>query len=267
MIDSKIPNTWMDLQNEVSKIFIESGFKSESPKIIETVREKVEVDVYAVDISHKPEIVYLCECKHWKRAIPSEIIRSFRSVVTDFGANLGIIISLKGYQAGAFKSIRNTNIKLLNWIQFQELFEERWYENYFLKELSYVNEPLIDYTEPINTRVFRKADLLSQSAHEEFRCLRKKYAGIVFFALSLYAPWESSKPIKLPLDNNQVMPSEEQYDLPLDLFEVVAYRDLKDRNLLLPGAIIAIFCYGCQPNIYPRATLNYIICHEHGLGS
>ena len=25
----------------------------------------------------------------------------------------------------------------------------------------------------------------------------------------------------------------------------------KDRNLLLPGAIIAIFCYGCQPNIYP----------------
>jgi hypothetical protein len=27
--------------------------------------------------------------------------------------------------------------------------------------------------------------------------------------------------------------------------------DIKDRNLLLPGAIIAIFCYGCQPNIYP----------------
>ncbi len=41
----------------------------------------------------------------------------------------------------------------------------------------------------------------------------------------------------------------------------------KDRNLLLPGAIIAIFCYGCQSNIYPPATLNYIICHEHGLGS
>jgi len=225
MIESKIPNTWVDLQSEVSKIFLECGFKSETPKIIETVRGKVEVDVYAADISLKPEPVYLCECKYWKRSIPQTIIHSFRSVISDFGANWGIIISLNGYQSGAFEAIKNTNIKLLNWIQFQELFKDRWYDNYFRQQLSYVAEPLVDYTEPINTRLFRKADLLTESAQEEFKRLRNKYRVLAFFSLSLYAPWHLSKPIKLPLNTKQVKPLEGQSGLPLELFEAIAYRD------------------------------------------
>lgn len=225
MIESKIPDTWVDLQNEVSKIFLECGFESETPKIIETVRGKVEIDVYAIDSSLKPELVYLCECKHWKSAVPQTIIHSFRTVVSDFGANWGLIISLNGYQSGAFEATKNTNIKLLNWIEFQKLFEDLWYNKYFRSQLSYVAEPLIDYTEPINLRVFRKADLLTQSAQEEFRRLRNKYGDIAFFALSLYAPWHSNKPIKLPLNTKQIKSSEGQGVLPSELFEAVAYRD------------------------------------------
>lgn len=226
MIESKIPNTWVDLQNEVFKIFLECGFESETPKIIETVRGKVEVDVFAVDSSFKPAPVYLCECKHWKSAIPQTIIHGFRTVVSDFGANWGLIISLNGYQSGAFEAIKNTNIKLLNWLEFQNLFEERWYKDYFQRQLNYVAEPLIDYTEPINSRIFEKADLLTPSAQEEFRRLRSKYGNIAFTAISLYAPWHSNELIKLPLNDKQVKSLEQRDYLPLELFEAVAYRDV-----------------------------------------
>lgn len=112
-------------------------------------------------MSIQPEIVYLCECKHWARAVPQSIVDGFRTVVQDYGANWGIIISLKGFQKGAYHSARNSNIKLLSWLEFQDLFEDRWIQNYFIPTLSAESDVLIEYTEPINSRIFRKADLLS----------------------------------------------------------------------------------------------------------
>lgn len=226
MIESKIPETWVDLQNEVNKIFIECGFEAETPKIIETVRGKVEVDVYAIDSSLKPATVYICECKHWKSAVPQTIIHGFRTIVSDYGANWGLIISLNGYQSGSFEAIRNTNIKLLDWFEFQKLFEERWYKECFRRQLSNVAEPLIDYTEPFNSRIFRKADLLTLSAQEEFRHLRSKYRDIAFFALSLYAPWHSNELLKLPLNFEQSKSSGVKYSLLSGLQESVSYRDI-----------------------------------------
>lgn len=226
MIESKVPETWIELQNEVNRIFVECRFESETPKIIETVRGKVEVDIVAVDTSLKPTTVYLCECKHWKSAIPQTVIHGFRTVVSDFGANWGFIISLNGYQSGSYEAIKNTNIKLLDWFEFQNIFEERWYKEYFQQQLSGIGEPLIEYTEPINSGLFRRVDLLNLSAQKEFKNLRGKYRDIAFFALILYVPSNSNKLIKLPLKSEQNKELRERYILPSELLEATTYREV-----------------------------------------
>src|SRR5690554_488282 len=100
MIESKLPETWEDLQNKVALILMECGFEAETPKIIETVRGKVEIDVFAIDNSVKPNTTYLCECKYWKNPIPQTVIHAFRTVISDYGANWGLIISSNGFQSG-----------------------------------------------------------------------------------------------------------------------------------------------------------------------
>lgn len=227
MIESKLPETWEDLQRNVTKILLESGFEAETPKLVETVRGKVEIDVYAVDNSVKPATIYLCECKHWKTAIPQTVVHGFRSVVSDYGANWGLIISANGFQSGAFEVAKNSNIKLLDWQEFQNLFIERWYTTYFCPNLYKENESLVDYTEPINSRVFRKADLLTSTAQEQFKFLRGKYVDLAYFALSLYVPWRANRKLPvLPLLDEQKLSSQEQYTLPNDILTVVTYREL-----------------------------------------
>lgn len=147
MIEQKSSKNWKELQNNVTKILIESGLEAESPKEINTVRGSVEIDVFAVDYSIHPASIYLCECKYWRKKIDQGEVFKFRTIVSDYGANWGLIISSKGFQSGSYEAIKNSNIKLLDWNEFQNLFFERWYLNYFCPELRKEAEPLIDYTE------------------------------------------------------------------------------------------------------------------------
>ena len=233
MIEPTVPRTWKDLQKNVARILSESGFVAATPKVVTTVRGEVEIDVFAEDHSVKPVTTYFCECKHWKMAVPKSVVHGFRTVMDDYGANWGLIISSKGFQSGAYEASKNSNTKLLDWVEFQNLFVERWYSNCFLEIYTDV-QPLIDYTEPMNVRIFKKADLLSPEKQEKFRSLRAEYMGIAFLVSHLCAPWhrEGWKAIpSLPLSNEQRLYSLTQNYLPKDVLEPIFFRELLD-NLL-----------------------------------
>ena len=68
-----------------------------------------------------PPSVYLCECKHWRRAVPQEVVHAFRTVMADVGAHRGFIISIAGFQEGAFEAVANTNIDLVTFEELQEI--------------------------------------------------------------------------------------------------------------------------------------------------
>ncbi len=119
VINTSAPADWHDLQVQVNKILNECGLTSEIDKKITTVRGPVKVDVYAEDSFNRPPTTYLCECKHWKSSIPKTVVHAFRTVVTDFGANWGFIISSVGFQSGAQTAASKSNVKLLTWIEFQ----------------------------------------------------------------------------------------------------------------------------------------------------
>ena len=181
MINSTLPDDWRDLQDQVAQILEECGFETEVEKRIDTARGTVDIDVFAEDPSQPPPVIYLCECKHWQSAVPKSVVHALITVISDFGANWGFIISSAGFQSGAYEAAKHSNVRLLTWREFQELFTDRWFERYMAACLAEEADPLVEYTEPINSRVFRKADALSAEAQEQFKTLREEYWQLVPF--------------------------------------------------------------------------------------
>jgi len=126
VIEDAPGDNWRDLQTRVATILSECGLETESPRAVETVRGRVEVDVYAVDPTTTPRTLYICECKRWATNVPQGEVFAFRTVVGDIGAHHGLFISSLGFQQGAHEVARNTNVSLLSWAEFQGVFCDRW---------------------------------------------------------------------------------------------------------------------------------------------
>jgi len=234
MINAGPPDDWKQLQAEVAKILNESGLEAEIEKTITTVRGLVEIDVFAREPKQPPPSIYICECKQWKSNVPKTVVHSLRTVVNDSGANWGMIISSKGFQKGAYEAAVHSNIKLLNWHEFESLFEERWYKSYMQHKLYEEVDALVDYTEPVNSRVFGKADKLPEASQKKFIELRSKWASLAFLALRYGSDFLGNNtsvpqlPLKKYLKPASV-PGESK--IPDDLLEAISLRELLDRYL------------------------------------
>lgn len=201
IIDHVAPNLWKDLQNKTRNILKICGFETEIEKKIKLVRGNKVVDVYAIDKNQSPPITYLCECKYWKKKVPQEVVHSFRTVVNDYGANFGLIISSMGFQKGAILASFKTNVKLLDWYEFQEIFFDRWM-NSFTKRIMDKQYPIIYYTEPMNSGLFREAEKLSPYKFKKFKKLRREYEPIANLMFSIeFKHFRLDFPQKTIIDN------------------------------------------------------------------
>lgn len=125
-IFDRSPSDWRDLQNLVAQLFRELGCDVDVGRRIELVRGSKEVDVLVADVASTPPARYLVECKFWSRAVPLEVVHSFRTVVADSGAHRGFIVSLVGFQEGAHSAASMTNVELVTFDQLQAMFRDRW---------------------------------------------------------------------------------------------------------------------------------------------
>lgn len=246
-IEDGEPATWQDLELSVARILSESGLRTERGKLLTTVRGSVEVDVYAEDQSITPPVVTLVECKHWKSAIPQTIVHAFRTTVVDSGANVGFIVSLRGFQSGAVNAAELTNIHLVDWYVFQSLFAERWYRNYAVRQMEGELDPLFEYTEPINSRIFRKADALPGSAKKEFGRLRDKHSAVgmllplFFFAGGTLAGMPDVKMPDLPLGQRLTSDRRAATGLPPEILDAQTLRALLEAVTAYARLAIAEF--------------------------
>lgn len=133
------PEDWKSLQFNASKLLQECGYNTVVEKLITTVRGNIEVDIYVENNTIIPKSTYLIECKYWENPLPQSVIHAFRTVVSDYGANHGFIISKVGFQKGSFAATKNTNIELLTWEEFLELFKENWKERVFWRMFNKFN--------------------------------------------------------------------------------------------------------------------------------
>jgi hypothetical protein len=182
MIFNSAPKDWADLQNKVAQVFSEIGCLVGIEKEIVTTRGPVNVDVHVQDITKSPNLTYICECKHWESSIPKSIVHSFRTVIADYGAHVGYLISKKGYQSGAYEASANSNIMLLTWNEFQEFFFDAWYAGMW-KRVHSISVPIIQYLGPFDERV-DKVIGSSKEAQSLYYAIFKKFCAYV--EVSLY---------------------------------------------------------------------------------
>jgi hypothetical protein len=120
------PASWRDLQTLVAQVFSECGCEASCGVVATLPRGRVELDVFVRDRFTTPHSNYICECKNWARPVSQSAVHSFRTVVTELGANRGFLISRDGFQPGAREAARFTNIDLLSWSEFEDLMFDRW---------------------------------------------------------------------------------------------------------------------------------------------
>lgn len=211
LIEEGEPDTWEDLEDCVTRILNEAGLQAERGKSITTARGSVNVDVFASDDVVVPPALTIFECKYWKDPVPQTVIHAFRTVVIDSGANAGFIVSRRGFQSGAEAAANFSNIRLLDWFKFQELYAERWIRTYMAKQVSSVLDSLLEYVEPVNSRIFRKADELPEPRRQEFRRLRQAYStGVTLLAIMFSdVPMPITRTGPLPLPLRQAIPNED----------------------------------------------------------
>lgn len=151
MIEKEPGADWRDLQQRVAAILGESGFAAEVGRNLRLARGTVEIDVWATDPTTTPRAVYLCECKRWRSRVPQAEVRAFRTIVSDAGAHFGLFVSAAGFQAGAFEVVEHTNVHLLGWQEFQDLFLERWCSTYWVPALRTRGDRLAGYVDPVSS--------------------------------------------------------------------------------------------------------------------
>lgn len=172
------PTSWKDLERACARLLGEAGYMDVTVgKHLELARGSSIVDVYAVNPETPPARICV-ECKYWSTAVPKAVVHAFRTVVADAGLHLGVVVSRAGFQRGAYEAAALSNVLLVDWQGFQNLFVERWFSNFAVPAGRAAAEPLVDYTEPFNSRVQQKADRLPSSKFHRFLELRDQYRDL-----------------------------------------------------------------------------------------
>lgn len=180
-IFAKEPITWQELQNMCAEILLGCGYEVEVEKSIKTVRENVNVDVFAIKSAYPKETIII-ECKFWQAAVPKTIAHSFRTVISDYGANSGYIISKMGFQVGVYNAVENTNISLMTFNQFQDNFKIP-YLKYITTKLQSIGYPLRKYADYVKGTWDKERDELTPDKQKRHLELCIKYDKISLASL------------------------------------------------------------------------------------
>jgi len=116
----KVETNWKMYQKQAAKFFTELGLSATEEKEIQGVRGKHKVDVFVTGIVHGLDIKWIIECKQWSSNVPKEKVLALLSIVQDIGADKGILLSEVGFQSGAIRMSRNTNILLTSLADLRE---------------------------------------------------------------------------------------------------------------------------------------------------
>ncbi|MCK5592410.1 MAG: restriction endonuclease, partial [Candidatus Pacebacteria bacterium] len=202
MIFNTEPQDWKELQKFVGQMFEECGFQTEITKSIDLVRGKKEIDVYAQDISSEYKPILLVECKFWNKAVNQGIIHSFRTVVADFGANLGFIVSKNGFQSGSYDAAKNTNVRLVSLKDLEKEYCSKWKQGMVKKYVKYADE-LFPYWDPAGGKKAKDGEIISWETQQLVYAAYEPICGLGTDDFML-GDFERKYPINVPILNDEL---------------------------------------------------------------
>lgn len=119
MADHKKNSAWRAYQESAADLFRQMGFEAVVEEVLEGARGKHEVDVVARTSLGGVGVTWIVECKHWKSAVPKAHVLTLAQIAQDTGADRAVLLSEKGFQAGAIAVSSKSNVMLTSLNELQ----------------------------------------------------------------------------------------------------------------------------------------------------
>lgn len=103
---------WRDYQEEAAALFRSMGLDAVTNETVQGVRTKHDVDVVVRSHYAGFDVTWLVECKHWKSPVSKLHVLALREIVSDTGADRGILLCEVGFQSGAIEAANLTNVQV-----------------------------------------------------------------------------------------------------------------------------------------------------------
>jgi restriction system protein len=103
---------WKGYQEEAAALFRSMGLDATTDVTVQGVRTKHDVDVVVKSHHAGFGVTWLIECKHWKTPVSKLHVLALREIVSDFGADRGILLCEAGFQSGAIEAANLTNVQV-----------------------------------------------------------------------------------------------------------------------------------------------------------
>src|ERR1700677_1495793 len=103
---------WKQYQEEVADFFRTAGFEATTNFTVRGARSSHNIDVYVTGHYVGFDVVWIVECKQWKKSVSKLHVLALREIVSDLGADRGILVSEAGFQSGAIEAATLTNVRV-----------------------------------------------------------------------------------------------------------------------------------------------------------
>ena len=103
---------WSEYQEEAAEFFRSLGLEATTNVTVNGVRTTHDVDVLVKSRHAGFEVTWIVECKHWNSRVSKLHVLALREIVTDTGADRGILLAENGFQSGAAEAAALTNVHL-----------------------------------------------------------------------------------------------------------------------------------------------------------
>ena len=103
---------WKDYQEKAANFFCSLGLEAETDVTIQGARTKHDVDVLVKSHHVGFDVTWIIECKHWKSKVSKLHVLALREIISDTGADRGILLAESGFQSGAIEAANLTNVHI-----------------------------------------------------------------------------------------------------------------------------------------------------------
>lgn len=103
---------WNNYQEEAADFFRSLGLEAETNVTVKGVRTSHDVDVVVRSRHAGFDVMWVVECKHWSSRVSKLHVLALREIVSDTGADRGILLAENGFQSGANEAASLTNVHI-----------------------------------------------------------------------------------------------------------------------------------------------------------
>ncbi|MBE8517686.1 restriction endonuclease [Amycolatopsis sp. H6(2020)] len=111
---------WDDYQEEVASFFRGLGLDAATNVPISGVRTSHDIDVVVRSEHVGFDMLWVVECKRWSKPVSKLHVLALREIVSDVGADRGLLMAESGFQSGAHEAADLTNVKLTSLVELKD---------------------------------------------------------------------------------------------------------------------------------------------------